>query len=184
MVEDTDGLVPVSWSLYAIGMLFVIARFASRRLAVGSWRKLQLDDYLMALCAVSFTGVVVCSNQVGINGSNYAPEEEIAAWTPAEKANAEWGSKMLLALEEFMLATVWLVKACLLLLYARLTSGLAEAYAVKAVAVYCAVGYAVIQILYLGVWCRPIYNYWAVPVPEGHGRSIRLFFCLFLSSSR
>ena len=28
---------------------------------------------------------------------------------------------MLIVLEEFMLATLWLVKACLLLLYARMT---------------------------------------------------------------
>ncbi|CAK7224589.1 hypothetical protein SCUCBS95973_005568 [Sporothrix curviconia] len=168
MSEDVAGLKPGSWALWSIGIVTVLARFASRRLALGSWRKLQLDDYLMALCAVTFTGVTVCSNQVGVNGSNYAPDDEIATWSPQEIRDAEWGSKMLLALEEFMLATVWLVKACLLLLYGRLTSGLAEAFAVKVVAVYCAVGYVVIQILYLGVWCRPIYDYWAVPVPDGH----------------
>ncbi|CAK7245711.1 MAG: hypothetical protein STHCBS139747_007300 [Sporothrix thermara] len=168
MADDVSSLKPGSWALWTIGIVTVLARFASRRLALGGWRKLQVDDYLMALCAITFTGVTVCSNQVGINGSNYAPDDEIASWTPHEIQDAEWGSKMLLALEEFMLATVWLVKACLLILYGRLTLGLTEAFAVKVVAVYCAIGYVVIQILYLGVWCRPIYDYWAVPVPEGH----------------
>jgi hypothetical protein len=41
--------------------------------------------------------------------------------------------------------------------------------AVKILAIYCALGYLLIQVLYLGVWCRPIYNYWAVPIPPGHG---------------
>lgn len=33
------------------------------------------------------------------------------------------------------------------------------------VAVYVFIGYVVIQVLYLGVWCRPFTNYWAIPVP-------------------
>ena len=72
-------------------------------------------------CKVAFTGVVVSSNQVAINGSNYVPDGTVEGWSPEQIDAAEWGSKMLLALEEFMLATLWLVKACLLLLYARLT---------------------------------------------------------------
>lgn len=61
------------------------------------------------------------SNQVAINGSNYAPDEAVAQWNATQIKKAVWGSKMLLALEEFMLATLWLVKACLLILYARMT---------------------------------------------------------------
>jgi hypothetical protein len=36
-------------------------------------------------------------------------------------AEAVWGSKMLVVLEEFMVCTLWMVKACLLILYARMT---------------------------------------------------------------
>ena len=45
-------------------------------------------------------------------------------------------------------------------------SGLKEGMVVKIAAAYCIVGYVIIQILYLGVWCRPIQYYWAVPVPH------------------
>jgi hypothetical protein len=69
----------------------------------------------------TFTGVVVSSNQVAASGSNYVPDGTVGQWSPEQMKSAEWGSKMLVALEEFMLATVWLVKACLLLLYARIT---------------------------------------------------------------
>lgn len=58
---------------------------------------------------------------MAINGSNYVANDVIATMTDDEKAAAVWGSKMLLALEEFELGTLWLVKACLLLLYDRMT---------------------------------------------------------------
>lgn len=38
--------------------------------------------------------------------------------------------------------------------------------AVKIAGAYCIIGYVIVQILYLGVWCRPIHYYWAVPVPH------------------
>jgi hypothetical protein len=63
----------------------------------------------------------VSSNQVAANGSNYVPDGTVELWSPEQVEAAVLGSKMLVALEEFMLATVWLVKACLLLLYARMT---------------------------------------------------------------
>lgn len=151
-------------------MLILFCRMASRRILFGTFRKFQLDDHLMLLCVLTFTGVVVSSNEVAILGSNYATDSEIAGWNTQQKADAVVGSKMLIVLEECMLATVWLVKACLLILYARLTSGLTESYAVRAVSVYCVVGYVVIQILYLGVWCRPVDMYWAVPVPPDKGQ--------------
>jgi hypothetical protein len=48
------------------------------------------------------------------------------------------------------------------------SSGLRESLAVKFTGGYCALGFVLIQILYLGVWCRPITNYWAVPIPPGN----------------
>ena len=42
--------------------------------------------------------------------------------------------------------------------------GLKQHLAVKALAVYCAIGFIVIQVLFLGHWCLPIDQYWAVPV--------------------
>ncbi|KAK3314594.1 hypothetical protein B0H66DRAFT_627231 [Apodospora peruviana] len=166
----------VSWTLWSLGLVAIGCRFLSQRLLHGPsssfiqfFAKFQVDDYLMLLTAVTFTGVVVSSNQVAINGSNYVPDDgRLDRYSPEELARAEWGSKMLVSLEEFMLATLWLVKACLLILYGRMTSGLRQAMAVKAVAVYCAIGFVVIQVLYLCVWCWPIYNYWAVPVPDDH----------------
>ena len=37
---------------------------------------------------------------------------------------------------------------------------------IKWVAGYCAIGYVVTIVLFLGVWCRPITQYWQVPVDD------------------
>ena len=110
-----------SWTIWSVAMVVVLCRFASRRMALGSFRRYQIDDYLMVLCAAAYTGVVVASNEVAVNGSNYIPEGEELTWTPEQFRQAEWGSKMLMALEEFMMGTLWLVKTCLLILYYRMT---------------------------------------------------------------
>jgi hypothetical protein len=90
-------------------------------MALGSWRKLQYDDYLMMLIAITFTGTTVCVNETAVNGSNYLPPGVAETLTPEQVDMAIWGSKMTFALEEFTLATIWGVKACLLMLYSRLT---------------------------------------------------------------
>ncbi len=49
--------------------------------------------------------------------------------------------------------------------------GLKQNLAVKILAGYCALGFVVTQVLYLAVWCRPISQYWAVPVINCESRS-------------
>ncbi|KAK0704891.1 hypothetical protein B0H67DRAFT_613428 [Lasiosphaeris hirsuta] len=165
--DDPLGVAISSWTLWALAVVSTIFRFVSRRLLTGPsfFRELHVDDYLMVLALASLTGVVVSTHEVMKSGSNLVAEGETADWPPDQIAEAAWGSKMLVALEEFMLCTLWLVKACLLLLYARMTSGLRESLAVKITGVYCAIGFIVAQVLYLGVWCQPVTDYWAVPIP-------------------
>ncbi|KAK3387350.1 hypothetical protein B0H63DRAFT_431197 [Podospora didyma] len=159
-------LIIFSWAFWGGAMLAVVCRFVSRALDHRPPSKLQIDDYLMLLTAITLTGLVLTSNQIPDNGTNYVPAGLTEPWSSAEVERARWGSKMLVAMEEFMLSTLWLVKACLLILYFRITAGLKERLAVKVTAVYCAIGFIVIQILYLGIWCQPVSNYWAVPIPE------------------
>lgn len=48
---------------------------------------------------------------------------------------------------------------------------LSQNLAVKFVAAYTAAGFVIMEILYLGVWCRPFNQYWAVP-PENSMSSL------------
>ncbi|KAG8527575.1 uncharacterized protein KY384_007728 [Bacidia gigantensis] len=80
----------------------------------------------------------------GQNLSNYLPPGMFETLTPEEVRNAIYGSKFVFVTEH---------------------KGLPKQHRlVKWVGGYCVLGYVVTQILFLGVWCRPIQQYWQVPV--------------------
>ncbi|KAE8353470.1 hypothetical protein BDV28DRAFT_164924 [Aspergillus coremiiformis] len=160
-----------SWTLYVIGKVAIYRRItylvASRRIAQKSWKKLQIDDYLMMVTLVTFTGVIVCVNETAEHGSNYIPLDKATALTPEQHEDAIYGSKMTFIMEQFTLASLWLVKACLLSIYNRLTLGLREHLAVKVLAVYVATTFVIIELLLLLVWCGPpVTMYWEVPARD------------------
>ncbi|KAL6717073.1 hypothetical protein ACLMJK_004987 [Lecanora helva] len=74
--------------------------------------------------------------------------------TPKEVQNAVYGSKFVFIAEEFKLSTVWLIKACLLMLYNHMTKGLPKQQRmVKLVGVYCAIGKLVLCVVFsLGIF--------------------------------
>ena len=74
--------------------------------------------------------VAFCTNTVFIVTINIcdhtysnllAPGEDVNQFTPHERAERIYGSKMVLVVEQMQCCTVWLIKACLLLLFNRLT---------------------------------------------------------------
>ena len=60
-------------------------------------------------------------NETAQHGSNYIPPEKARSLTEEEREDASYGSKMTFILEHFTLVSLWLVKACLLIIYNRLT---------------------------------------------------------------
>lgn len=70
---------------------------------------------------VCFTGVIFSVNETAKNGSNYMSPEEAASLTPKEVDMAIYGSKMTLVLELCQLTCLWSAKACLVILYYRLS---------------------------------------------------------------
>ncbi|KAB5515472.1 hypothetical protein GE09DRAFT_1159726 [Coniochaeta sp. 2T2.1] len=153
-----------AWTLFTIGILLIVARMFSRRIKLGSWR-LQIEDYLMMFAGINFTGVIVSVIEVAKNGSNYMSLETALSLDEEGVKAAVYGSKMTMVLEIFTLTCLWTIKACLLFLYYRLTEAFRkQQLAVKIIGGYCAIGYIIVMGLYLGYWCTPIYEYWAVPV--------------------
>jgi hypothetical protein len=65
--------------------------------------------------------VVVGLNITSSNLANYLPPGEYETLTPDEIKNAVYGSKWVMITEEFQLATLWLTKVCLLILYLQMT---------------------------------------------------------------
>lgn len=143
---------------------------AARILHFGTPKHLQIDDYLMLLALVVYTVELVSINIAATTSTNLLPPGYLETHTlsTTEIQDRTYGSKMTLVTEQCQCGTVWLVKACLLIMYYRITND-AFAFqnlAVKILSAYTAITFVVMEIFYFAVWCVPFHNYWAVPTPD------------------
>lgn len=153
-----------SWMWFAFVMFIGICRYASRLLLFRSPLKFQLDDWAMMLALLSYTVLIIAINIEVRHDSNLLPPGfDYKDLSDAERSEREFGSKMVFLVEISQCVTIWLVKVCILALYYRVTVAYRENLAIKIIAIYVGVGFIVMEILYLGVWCTPITQYWAVP---------------------
>ncbi|KAI9696921.1 MAG: hypothetical protein M1820_007996 [Bogoriella megaspora] len=156
-----------SWIWYGFVVAVAIARFISRSLALGSFRHLQIDDYIMAFAIFTYTALIISINYVADDDTNLLPPGfDMKSLTKQDKEDRRLGSKLVLVVEQNQILTIWAVKACLLIMYYRLTIVQKENIAVVALAIYVAFGFVFMEIFYFAVWCRPFHNYWAVPTPN------------------
>ncbi|KAJ8115477.1 hypothetical protein OPT61_g2879 [Boeremia exigua] len=137
-----------SWTLYGIGMFMIIVRTFARWRRVRSLSRLAVDDWLMVTAVPLFyTGLVVCLNAIAQGGgSNLFPPEQLSTFTQEDIDERIKGSKIVVVSEQCMLNIIWVLKACMLLMFARMTSGTTHIKWIKIVA------------------CTPFSGYWAVPV--------------------
>ena len=111
-----------------------------------------------------YTVLVTFMNVVANLDTNLILASDIPFLTPESIKSRIHGSKLVLLVEQSMIMTIWGCKICLLLMYQKLTFGLKQQIAVKAVGIYVVLNFIVMEVLYFGVWCRPFDQYWAVPV--------------------
>jgi len=110
-----------------------------------------------------YTVVIVTINIVANASTNLFPTGfNISTLTKTGIAQREYGSKLVLVVEQCQIMTVWTIKACLVTMYLRLTKvgHRKEHMAIKILAGYIVLGWLLMEILYFGVWCRPFHNYW------------------------
>jgi hypothetical protein len=96
-----DSLLIQSWTLHAVSVSVIIARLAFRRIMLKSFANLQSDDWIMVLLLLPLTASTVLTVSLG-------------------DSKSEKQSTYRYVLEELQIAMVWLVKACLLVLYWRI----------------------------------------------------------------
>jgi hypothetical protein len=122
--------------------------------------------------------LIAVMHEVTKTSSNLIPPgDNVSTYSQAEKDNRIYGSKLVLVVEQMQLVTIWLVKSCLLIMYNRMTLVLPQHKIVIWTSVYVAVSFVVMEVLYLGVWCRPFSQYWALP-PNSSKQILRLGFHL------
>src|SRR6185437_15249858 len=91
-------------------------------------------------------------------GSNLFPPEQFSTFTPEDIKERIKGSKIVVVSEQAMLNVIYTIKACMLILYGRLTMGLNQERAVKLIAVYVACGWVGSEIAFFSA-CRPFHGY-------------------------
>jgi hypothetical protein len=64
-----------------------------------------------------------------------------------------------------MLNVVWILKACMLFMFARMTRGTTHIKWIRLVAIWVMAGWVAVQIAFFTA-CRPFNGYWAVPPPD------------------
>lgn len=86
----------------------------SRTIHFGSIRKLQVDDWLM-LCTLAFyTTLIVTINIVADADTNLFPAGfDVGDLTAADKSRREFGSKLVLVVEQSQIMTVYADPACI-----------------------------------------------------------------------
>ncbi|RHZ64606.1 uncharacterized protein CDV56_109323 [Aspergillus thermomutatus] len=154
-----------TWVLYGVGIFGTVLRFVARIRRLGVLN-LQADDYLMLFAVVWYTLLCVALNEVASGGgSNLMTDEDIANLTPASYAERVRGSKWVFVSEHSFVLAIWAMKACMLVIYARITEGLKARKWVNYLSIYVGLGFVAVE-LSLFLICRPLSNYWAVPTPD------------------
>ena len=69
------------------------------------------------------------------------PEDDVSQYSQEEIRSRIYGSKLVLVVEQMQLLTIWLIKACLLIMYNRMTMVLPQHKIVIATSIYVAVSF-------------------------------------------
>ncbi|KAE9980130.1 hypothetical protein EG328_000495 [Venturia inaequalis] len=154
-----------TWTMFAIAMAIVAFRFYSQIRRAGI-RGFKSDDYLMMVAVVFYTVLIISLNTiVDGGGSNLFPPEEFVNFSPSEIKDRIFGSKLVIISEQAMLNVIYTLKACLLIMYSRLTNGTTHKKWVKYLSLYVLTGWVATEVAFFTA-CTPFSGYWAVPPPD------------------
>jgi hypothetical protein len=118
------------------------------------------------LILTTYTALMVVSNRWWKAGSNLEPPDyNFSTLSEDQISQRVYGSKMMIVTEQMQISVIWACKACLLIMYYRLTRKALhnENIAIKVLSAYVALGYVIMQVLYFAAWCHPFHEYYAVP---------------------
>ncbi|KAH6888166.1 hypothetical protein B0T10DRAFT_489692 [Thelonectria olida] len=161
-----SALLTEMWAWYALTWAVVLARMISRRMLYGSIKGMLVDDYLMFFAMLAYTALLIVVKILTYTPTNLINPADHIVLTDESIRKRQYGSKLVIITEQAQMLTLWAIKACLLVMYSRLTSSLKQNWLVKIAAGYCIFSFVLMEILFFAAWCRPFSNYWKVPAPD------------------
>ncbi|PNS16340.1 hypothetical protein CAC42_6447 [Sphaceloma murrayae] len=156
-----------SYTLMTIG-LFIIGLRTYARIRKLGFRNLQADDYVMLTAVIWYVMTVVGLNGLAQSAGTAlaGPGEDVSLLSDEVVAARAYGAKITFMAEQGMLNVIWTLKACMLIMYGRLTLGARNHLFVRALSVYTLLGWIACQ-LTLFLECRPFKAYWQIkPSPN------------------
>ncbi|EOA86357.1 uncharacterized protein SETTUDRAFT_109769, partial [Exserohilum turcica Et28A] len=167
MADFAHRLAVQSWILFSIGIAFIVLRTFARWRQVRSLTRFAADDWLMMTLVPGFyTGLMISLNAIATGGgSNLFPPGHMDDFTQEEIDARIKGSKVVLVSEQCMLNVIWLLKACMLFMFARVLTETSVMKWIQAAAAWVAMGWVAVQITFFTT-CRPFAGYWAMPPPN------------------
>ncbi|KAE8330627.1 hypothetical protein BDV39DRAFT_190555 [Aspergillus sergii] len=152
-----------SWVWLAVVVLIALLRYVSRWLQLGTPKNFQIEDLLMIVNVILYVLLTVYLIEVEKYGTNGIPLDKVDQIKPSTIPDLIKGSKLVIVVEQLWLGVIWGCKACLLLLYSTMTSGLSQHRIVKLIGAFCALSFVLVEILFFAAWCHPFSAYWSVP---------------------
>ncbi|KAB8277093.1 hypothetical protein BDV30DRAFT_223692 [Aspergillus minisclerotigenes] len=152
-----------SWVWLAVVVLIALLRYVSRWLQLGTPKNFQIEDLLMIVNVILYVLLTVYLIEVEKYGTNGIPLDKVDQIKPSAIPDLIKGSKLVIVVEQLWLGVIWGCKACLLLLYSTMTSGLSQHRIVKLIGAFCALSFVLVEILFFAAWCHPFSAYWSVP---------------------
>ncbi|KAJ5742487.1 uncharacterized protein N7511_011506 [Penicillium nucicola] len=187
----TNTFVVEGFALLGVSVLLVALRIKARWIMVG-WKDFQLDDYLMVLAAVVYgleTGAAYMVAEWFHGLANNCMTDRQRANLSPDSDEYRWrvgGSKVQVVGWSLYVTTLWLLKACMAIFYARITGGLLY-IRTRILISYAsiAVTYVVVLIVILA-GCHPIHKNWQIyPDPGNHCQpavaKIHIYFTVLLN---
>ncbi|KAJ5887454.1 hypothetical protein N7495_007495 [Penicillium taxi] len=161
---STHDLIVESWIEYSIGIVLFLVRLYAR------YKRLkfhyQIEDYLMVIAVLWYTAFVVTNIKIAqVGGSSLYEPGQYESFSADEIKQRVLGSKIEFASENCNLCAVYCLKACMLLVYFRMTTNLKQHLAVQCCAVYTSIGWLA-SVLTLFLNCHPLTAYWVLPPPQ------------------
>ena len=99
-------IVPIFPMFLICIKLILVIHSISRSLALGSFRKLQVDDFLMIFALCTFTALISTINIVADDETNLLPPGfNVDSLTAQEKEERRTGSKLVLVVEQNQILT-------------------------------------------------------------------------------
>lgn len=161
MSEEIERVIRGIHIFYAVGLFIGFLRIGIRTYIN---KKPGIEEILMAVSMVFWTGDVTLSSVTLRKGTNQMSPGDRASLTPEEIIQHEDGSKALITAWFCYLTFIWGAKTCLLLFYRKLLVRIERVWVIKVAGWALGVSY-VGTCLGMFLVCRPFRKNWQV-VPD------------------